>query len=88
MKNKGGYPVLIQSELSFVRYFGTSLLSVIAFNKSTYKKAIFNAKQFLWPNVGSAYQIKMNLMPWCYISPNISYERLSVKPTSALVIPI
>ena len=49
MKNKGGYPVLIQSELSFVRYFGTSLLSVIAFNKSTYKKAIFNAKQFLWP---------------------------------------
>lgn len=49
MKNKGGYPVLIQLELSFVRYFGTSLLSVIAFKRRTYKKAIFNAKQFLRP---------------------------------------
>ena len=48
-ENKGGYPVLIQSELSFVRYFGPSPLSVIAFKRSTYKKAIFNAKQFLWP---------------------------------------
>ena len=49
MKNKGGYPVLDSVGAKFVRYFGTSLLSVIAFMKSTYKKAIFDAKQFLWP---------------------------------------
>jgi len=43
-ENKGGYPVLIRSELtiSFVRYFGTNLLSVIAFKRSTHNKAIFN----------------------------------------------